>query len=278
MKLVFGVIIKMAKQNMLLVDVGNSSVKWAQVYSNNLSAMSQQQYPEKITAFFFIKCWNDLDKPEKVIVSCVANKQVWQALQKACDQLWAIQVEKTVSIKEGFGLVNAYIEPSELGSDRWCAMIGAFHEIDSDFIVVDCGSAITIDVVKLLGKHHAGKHLGGYILPGLVMMKQILGTQTAEVNVGLNHTNLTLTPANSTKDCVDSAIYLAVVKLIEAVFEQQAKQVKNMQCLLTGGDASLVAELLSIKYVMMPDLVLRGLATIAGTRLENKNNQESPYL
>ena len=253
----------MTKQNTLLIDIGNSSVKWEHIERGstiNVSAMSQQYYPEKVSSSFFIESWKTLDNPENIMVSCVANQQVWQALEQACEQLWAIQVKRITSVKEGFGLVNAYNEPSDLGSDRWCAMIGASHEIDSDFIVVSCGSAITIDVVKL-----SGKHLGGYILPGLAMMKKSLGTYTAEVKVDLNLSKSDLTPSNTTKGCVNSAVYLSVVKLIEAVFEQQAKQSKSVQCLLTGGDAAFVAELLSIKCVMMPDLVLRGLAVIAAT-------------
>ena len=266
---VFGVISKMTKQNILLVDVGNSSVKWSLADSsgsNDLSVMSQQIYPEKISASFFIECWDSLDKPETVIVSCVANKQVWLALEQACDQLWTIKAKKINSIKEGAGLVNAYLVPSDLGSDRWCAMIGALHELDSDFIVVSCGSAITIDIVK-----SSGKHMGGYILPGLVMMKKSLGTYTAGVKVDLTLSRSALTPANTTTGCVDSAVYLSVVKLIEAVFEQQAKQGKSVQCVLAGGDAQLVAEFLSIEYVMMPDIVLRGLAVIASTDLEKNN-------
>ena len=265
---VLGVTNKMSKQDILLVDVGNSSVKWSlinKVAMDDLSGMSQQLYPEKINISFFIKCWESLPRPEKVVVSCVANKHVCQALEQACEQLWAIQAERIISVKEGFRLVNAYDQPSDLGSDRWCAMIGAFHELDSDFIVVSCGSAITIDVVKSLGNHHSGKHIGGYILPGLTMMKKSLGTHTANVKVDLTLSQSALTPSNTTRGCVDSAVYLSVVKLIEAVFEQQAKQAKNMQCLLTGGDAALVAELLSIKCVMIPDLVLRGLAIIAAT-------------
>jgi len=266
-KSVFGVRNKMAKQNTLLVDIGNSSVKWHLITAaatKKIPVMLQQQYPKDISKSSFIQYWEMLDKPEKVVVSCVANKHTWQALEQACEELWSIKVERITSVKEGFGIVNAYKQASDLGSDRWCAMIGALHVIESGFIVVDCGSAITIDVVSQLGKH-----LGGYILPGFSMMKQSLGMHTAEVQVDLDFITPILTPSNSTQGCVDSAIYLSVIKLIETVFEQQEKQGKEVQCVLTGGDAALVAKLLSIKYVMMPELVLDGLAIIAGVGLEN---------
>ena len=263
----------MTKQNTLLVDIGNSSVKWGQIEggsTKSVSAMSQQYYPENVSSSFFIECWKMLDKPENIIVSCVARHQVWQALEQACEQLWALQVKKISSIKKGFGLVNAYKQPADLGSDRWCAMIAALNETTTDFIIVSCGSAITLDVVS-----SSGKHLGGYILPGLAMMKKSLASDTADVKVTLEQIKPSLLPANSTAGCVDSAINLAAVKLIEAVYQQQKKSAESVQCLLTGGDAAFVADLLSIKCVMMPDLVLRGLATIAATH-KNNNNQESP--
>ena len=260
---------KMTKKNILLVDVGNSSVKWRLINScssSNLTDMLRQEYLGSISSDLFINVWDTLDKPTKVIVSCVAEKRVWHAVQQACDHLWTIQPEKILSRKEGFGIVNAYEKPSDLGSDRWSAMIGAYHEIGSDLIVVDCGSAITIDVIK-----SSGEHLGGYILPGLSMMKTSLLSGTADVHADLKLTKRSLTPGNSTTSCVDSAILLSVVKLIETVFKQQKKQTDKVQCVLTGGDASLVAKLLSTKYVMIPDLVLRGLAQIA-IAVEHTNN------
>lgn len=256
----------MANQNILLVDIGNSSAKWSLYNSANstLAVMSQQRSPDNIDSTFFINCWKCLDKPEKVIVSCVASKKVWLALEQACNQLWAIQVEKVVSLQQGFGVINAYKQFNDLGSDRWCAMIGAGHEFESDIIVIDCGSAITIDVLS-----RSGNHLGGYILPGIAMMKRSLGLNTAEVKITKSDTRLTLTPSATTTDCVESAVYLAVVKLIEAVFKQQGSQSKGAQCVLTGGDAPLIAELVSMKYIMMPDLVLRGLAVIAESGSSN---------
>lgn len=244
----------------LLVDAGNSAVKW--LLSTELSQSNQlrKSYPDKVTDAFFIENWKNIDKPERVIVSCVAGEHVWQMLNKACQQLWSIDAEQVTSTKEGFGLINAYEQPAMLGSDRWCAMIGAHHEINSDFMIVDCGSAITVDVV-----HHTGDHLGGYILPGLAMMKNSLGTQAADIKIDFALGQSSLQPSSTTAGCIDAAVYLAAVKFIEAIFEQQAKQSKTFQCVLTGGDAALVADLLSIKYAMMPDVVLRGLAYIATT-------------
>lgn len=265
----------MKNQNILLVDVGNSAVKWRLLTGSkdaDVSEMSHQYYPANINSSFFNDCWRELDYPARIVVSCVAHKEVWQSLAQSCEELWGVKAEKISSEKENFGLINAYKKPAELGSDRWCAMIGACREIQSDLVVVSCGSAITVDVISYEDNQQIANHLGGYILPGLAMMKNSLGTQTAEVNIDTKVSALSLTPASSTTGCVNAAVHLAAVKLIESVVNQQLDKSKKLQCLLAGGDADIVAEFLSIKYIMMPDIVLRGLAYIAENTKEERRN------
>jgi len=272
----------------LLIDAGNSAIKWAVLKTRSESNfikessslisenkfdsdptfnMQSQQYPENTTVAFFTDQWTSLNKPLRVVVSCVASESVWLALQEACKELWDIEVNKVISLKEGFGLINAYEKAADLGSDRWCAMIGGHQLNRGAFIVVSVGSALTIDMVNDIGQH-----LGGLITPGLSMMRQSLAAHTAQVKVQTSKDSTpSLLLANSTKACVEAGIHLSVVKLIEAVYEQESKQVKNLQCFLAGGNAALIADLLSFKCVMIPDLVLRGLAVIATAQSENKN-------
>ena len=251
--------VNQTQETMLLIDIGNSSLKWALSSSSGLSAMSQQQYPESISSVFFKKQWHDLDKPSEIIVSCVANENVWKALEKACNELWNIAVRKVNSLKEEGGLLVAYEEPSHLGSDRWCAMLGALDATDSAFIVIDAGSALTIDVVN-----EFGKHLGGYIVPGINMMKQSLGVNTAQVQFDIESHSLTsLSLGQSTRSCVESGILLSAVNLIESVYKKQAQQLKNCQVYITGGDAELLAGYLSLKCAIIPALVLQGLRVLA---------------
>ena len=244
----------------LLIDIGNTSVKWATSdAARSILTMHQQQYPDSLNETFFTGLWDKESKPEKVLVSCVAGKYVWQTLDAAIQSLWDIKAQRVLSQAVGCGVINAYSHPSDLGSDRWCALVGAFHAIDSDIMVVDCGSAITIDMIN-----QAGQHRGGYILPGTLMMKQSLGRETAQVRVEADSEKQTsLAPAKTTSGCVNAAVELAAVSFIEAAFKQQLKNLPSLICVLTGGDADLIADHLTIEYVMMPDVILRGLAFIA---------------
>ena len=250
---------KQTKNNILLIDIGNSSLKWCIVDSNGLSAMSQQLYPKDITAEFFIHNWRTLEKPNDITVSCVAQDAVWQALEKACFELWDIKIQKVTSLKKQFGLINAYENVSSLGSDRWCAMLGGLHQANSAFIVINAGSALTVDVVN-----EAGQHLGGYIVPGVNMMKNSLGLHTAQVQVGSTSNVLTdLSLGRSTEGCVESGIHLLLVKFIEAIYEKVSLDMKGCQVFVSGGDAKSIADLLSFNCDVVPDLVLRGLFVIA---------------
>ena len=248
------------QDNILVVDVGNTSIKWALSSLDGLSEMMQQRYPEKDVSQFFKQCWQELEKPSEIMISCVAHESVWNALEQACFELWGFKVNKVVSMKKGYGLTNAYTEVETLGSDRWCAMIGAIQSADieakeSGFIVISAGSALTIDVVN-----EFGVHLGGYIVPGLAMMQKSLGLETAQVQTDDFDKNApSLLLANSTNKCVEAGIHLSAVKLIESVLAKET----NYQCFLTGGDANLIANLLPFKCVIIHELVLVGLARIA---------------
>ena len=247
------------KNSDLLIDIGNSSLKWCIVNSNGLSKMSQQLYPKDISADFFIQCWSTLEKPKDIVVSCVAQDTVWQALEKACFELWDIKVQKVNSLKKQFGLINAYDNVSSLGSDRWCAMLGGLEQASSAFIIINAGSALTVDVVN-----EAAQHLGGYIVPGVNMMKNSLDLYTAQVQVGSTNNVLPdLSLGHSTEDCVESGIHLLVVKFIEAIYEKVSLNMKGCQVFVSGGDAESIADLLSFNCDVVPDLVLRGLAVIA---------------
>ena len=243
----------------LLVDAGNSSVKWAMKTTAGMLAMQRSAYPEQADENFFINSWSACEKPEKVFLTCVAGERILLAIEKACMLLWSIQVERVTAKGQERGLTNAYTDLVKLGSDRWCAMIAAYSLTKSNIVVVDCGSAITIDVIN-----NMGLHMGGYILPGLYMMKQSLSQRTAEIKSDKSDQVIpSVKPATSTMACIDSGVCLASISAIEYVLAEQQNQLGELKCFLTGGDADSIAGLLSVKCQVVPNLVLHGLAVIA---------------
>lgn len=250
---------KESNRKFLLIDIGNSTVKWAISTGLDVSILQRQPYAQDVSENFFVDLWSGIEPPDRVLVTCVGNEKIRMALEAACVSLWGLIIEKVISSPKWRSLINSYTISSDLGSDRWCAMVAAHQLSHSGYIVVDCGTAVTIDVVD-----YTGQHLGGYILPGLELMRKSLGLHTAQVKVGeANNETDSLQPGISTAACVKAGILLAAVKSIESVVERQVKDNRDVRCYLTGGDADPVAALLSVKYDIIPDLVLRGLIYLA---------------
>lgn len=146
------------------------------------------------------------------------------------------------------GLTNAYAEdPSKLGVDRWLGLIGAARDCDA-LCVVGCGTAITIDVLK------GSNHKGGYILPGLRLMQDALlaGTQRVRFDDSAPYS---LALGNNTGAAVRNATAASIVALVERVVRDE----EIGALVLTGGDAQVLAPLLSVACEVDTGLLLKGL-------------------
>ncbi len=150
---------------------------------------------------------------------------------------------------------NAYSDISEYGIDRWMALIAAWKKYQSPVCVVDCGTAVTIDV---LGEN--GIHIGGLIVPGLNTMQQSLFKQTSGIPESIDPAGVDL--AINTRQAVANGCALALVSLVEHVINTSEVN-ENIMCLLTGGEADLISDLLKARHSIEPHLVLEGLAIYA---------------
>lgn len=240
----------------LLVDAGNSAVKWVSHHEIGMQQMKTAYYADNISEQFFIELWQTIERPGQVMVSCVANDTTWQAMQAAILSLWNIKAHRVVADEKGHGILNAYDNVESMGSDRWCAMIAAYSMAKGACMVVSAGSALTVDIIN-----QQGQHLGGYIVPGLSMMRQGLASNTAKVKpLADDELPVSLSPGDSTAACVESGIHLTAISLIEAVYEKQSQVEQPLHCYFSGGNAKVLAGLVNINVDIVPDLVLRGLA------------------
>ena len=121
---------------------------------------------------------------------------------------------------------------------------------------MDCGSAITIDFVL-----PGGRHLGGYILPGLRLMKESLklGTRNVAIDPDSEAEEL-LAPGRRTVEAVNHGIYMAAVSAINRVYAEVCDmEGVALPLLLTGGDARVVSRGLQVPHAVWPDMVYGGL-------------------
>jgi type III pantothenate kinase len=242
----------------LLIDMGNTRLKWAVTTGGQLLA-GQFLVNTLINRDELIKHWNGLYHPRRIAISCVSANQLLELVQAVAQQLWLdVEIIIVKSQVQAFGVINAYLHPEKLGVDRWLALVAVWQKYHSSACIVDCGTAITVDLINADGHHQ-----GGLISPGLALMKKSLGqgTEALPITAPASADSNPIKPllANDTEAAIDSGTLMAAVGLVEHVL---ANCDETRQLIFTGGDAVLIARQLNVKSIVDPDLVLRGLLCV----------------
>lgn len=232
----------------LLVDIGNSRVKWALAEAGAWLAEGACALAE--TAVLFAD-WNRFPTPARVMAANVAGDEpaasiaaYWQA--RGVPPVWAKAAAACAGVR------NLYDVPEQLGSDRFAALVGAWGRRHGACLVVSAGTAVTIDALD--GR---GEFIGGLILPGRRLMQQSLaaGTHALEEVAG----EVRDFPRN-TADAMTSGIARALGAAVEASHRRLAARAKTPPaCLMTGGDAEWLSRQVQIGAIIAPKLVLEGL-------------------
>ncbi len=236
----------------LLIDIGNSRLKWALHENTDLREGQPVSYDPNITKQLFSR-WQNISQPGCVAIANVNDSLILNQVQIVVSQLWpGIKIFKPQSLAEGYGVRNGYQTPEKLGVDRWLALVAARNYYPFSVCIVDCGTAITIDLLN-----QDGRHLGGLITPGLSLMKKALAQGTAELEF-FDHEY----PAKLA-DNTEAAIYTGALFSIAGLIEHVMLKKPGFQLILTGGDAKKIARQLTIEAMVKSDLVLSGLALVS---------------
>ncbi|MDM8565901.1 type III pantothenate kinase [Candidatus Halobeggiatoa sp. HSG11] len=236
----------------LLVDVGNTAIKWAILKQNSLSTQQSILYNFNDLERILTKIWYMLDEPEEIWISNVAGPQIKKNIIDWTIKYWQCQPNFVKTTDYKCGVKNGYKNPEQLGIDRWLGLIGANKLETGTLCIVDCGTAVTVDILA------DGQHLGGIIAPGLNVMRTALSKNTFQLeDCEQSLTKFSL--ANETNDGIILGTSYAVLGLLEYVMNELNEQPK---LILTGGDAVVIKPFLSRTYRYIPDLVLQGLKTV----------------
>ncbi len=236
----------------LAVDAGNTRIKWG-LHDGN-AWLSQGGLASKDVAGL-AEAWQGLPAPDRIVASNVAGSQVAMQIEEACKG-WPASFQWVVAVDKQCDVSNGYDIPSQLGSDRWAALIAARAIAPEGCVVVNAGTAMTVDALTA-----DGFFMGGVIVPGLALMLRALAENTAAIEeIGGHYRDI---PKN-TPDAVYSGALSAMVGAVWHMNALLAGEIKRAPtCLLSGGDAQLLLPLLSGKTRMVDNLVLEGLIRIA---------------
>lgn len=246
----------------LLVDIGNSRIKWALGDGEQISSSHAVMREKSVVPDTLAEKWQAIDAPESVWLSSVTSKLLVKRVRGFCRRTWKVPVREAVSESECAGLVNAYSEPERLGVDRWMALLGAHHRTRGPCVVADIGTAVTVDVISA-----EGRHLGGLIVPG---QELAIGAVTGKTHRVRMDRDAALEPlGRDTTDALLSGVLQSHAALIDRVVRRmQARLSTPPTVLVTGGGADKIRPLLESASRHEPDLVLLGLARYAESRAQ----------
>lgn len=249
----------------LYLDIGNTAMKWrAYPEAGGPAAVrleggrAHQRDWVRLAEELAAQC---AERVTQLEVASVAGRESDILLGEALDKALGCRPRFYYSPASDYGVTNAYAEPARLGVDRWLAVVEAWHR-DGAAIIIDCGSALTVDAVDA-----AGAHLGGYIVPGLGMLRESLFRGTAQVRV-TEAVNTGVGLGRSTSEGVEHGVLrMSVAFVADVVVELRKTLNDTCSVYLTGGDARVLQPLLPFQVPCDPDLVLDGLERVTAGNL-----------
>jgi type III pantothenate kinase len=285
--------------SVLLVDIGNTRVKWATLMQGRVGRMKAAAHKgwdgERIarhvigaglktamgaavvakargaaSAAVAAKASRSRSRSgganqiERIVVVSVAGARVDRAFAAAVRDRLGIAPEFFRSERRAGGVTTMYSEPWRLGADRLAGAIGAFYlSKRRPVCVVSIGTTMTLDFVDANGRHR-----GGAIAPAPALMVDSLlwGTHGIRRRARGGRGSRGLFARSTRSAIAEGARYAVAAVADRAVLEARAVTGRSPVLLLTGGAAPDIAPLIRSRHRYVPDLVLQGLAVIASSR------------
>ncbi|WP_334189040.1 type III pantothenate kinase [Noviherbaspirillum sp.] len=256
---------------LLLIDAGNTRVKWALMPTARLSQpdslgrWDDSGSVEHAQVGQLVDTWRNAHV-SRVILSNVAGADMRAELECALLSVLGLKpvpLEWFTSVPQLAGLRNGYRNPAQLGCDRFASAIAARALYpDEPLIVATCGTATTVDAVSA-----EGVFIGGMILPGLGLMASSLARNTAQLPEVAASLPVSTPFADHTDAAIVSGCIAAQAGAIERAVAAHASSGAAVRCILSGGAADLITPHLSFSTTRVDNLVLIGLQTVAASSL-----------
>jgi type III pantothenate kinase len=250
----------------VLVDIGNTRIKWASFESGRLASRGTTVHRGSLDAA--IAAFDAALPPKpRIVVSNVAGEPLAKRLEALVAARPGASLELVATSAERFGVRCAYADPGRLGVDRWVAVLAAHHAARAAACVLNAGTAVTFDAVDA-----GGSHLGGLIMPGAGLQAAALDRDTSNIGRTAPATavarGLELLGRN-TDAAVAHGAWLALAAALDRAVATVARALGAAPAVyLTGGDAVALQGWLETRVELRADLVLEGLALFAGASAE----------
>ncbi|MBB5410957.1 type III pantothenate kinase [Paraburkholderia sp. HC6.4b] len=263
----------------LLIDAGNSRIKWTLVQPDGTQlasgALAHDDLAGPRARSGAQPAWTDWPAPCGAWLSNVAGAEVATHIAALVDAHWPRLPLATIRASaRRCGVTNCYTTPDSLGSDRWAGMIGAHATFPGEHLLLATfGTATTLEALRA-----DGAFIGGLIAPGWTLMMRSLGEHTAQLpTLDAAHARGLLDAADTTgavrrgpffatdtPRSLSAGCTLAQAGLIERMWRDlQDEWQVPVRLVVGGGAADEVASALKVPHTRHDSLVLSGLALIA---------------
>ncbi|MFK7795056.1 MAG: type III pantothenate kinase [Gammaproteobacteria bacterium] len=248
----------------LLIDFGNSRCKWTSLSTsaNHYGLLEVNSYTyrsedsiQRMQEVFEQICFDAIQEIHAVNVLGDVFEKEFCAY---AEQHFSITNKFYSSQANGHGVTLAYANPQSYGVDRYAALIAAHHKSSGAKVIIDCGTATTVDVLD-----ESGKHLGGLIVPGVALMCASLENKASGIGEPNQAGSIQLFSDN-TADAVYSGSALVLKHGVQGIIQQIVGNIgQDAAVYVTGGESHMIG-IDDIEYVDCPNLVLDGLRIMQG--------------
>ena len=253
----------------LLVDIGNTRIKWGFLRAGKLTDCGRRAHGGRAdVAGAALRRAIAGERLELATVANVAGDRFESRIFSVLAKHGAVKVRFARVGRNRRGVRCGYRDPSRLGVDRWVSVLAAHAMSGRGAIVVDVGTTLTVDGVTA-----DGVHLGGLIVPGARLMAAALGQRTSDIG------DVPVSPppvsrgeeylGRSTAEAVNMGSWAALTGVVHKVTEHLHNAIPaGAPVFVTGGDAEVLLGQLGRVARHRPHLVLEGLALFAGRSID----------
>ena len=244
----------------VFLDIGNSRVKWAVESNGNYEycgGLEVDAFINQIESVFF----DQISHADAVYYCSVTDAHSIDTIKSLIQSHWQLIPTALSSQKDCCSLQSGYDDFHLLGDDRWMAMQGAISLTKEPVLVIDFGTAVTIDAVV------DGKHLGGFIVPGLKSLRSALAKDTADLQLVSNISSSnedqdysqSLLATNTETAILGGTLYMTAAFINQLISDLNVQLSTQFNVFVTGGDAAQLQMLIDAKTTLEEDLVLQGM-------------------
>lgn len=234
------------------IDCGNTRLKWRFVSEG--AVVQSGAINNTGDCAFMLRCVADAlcGQPDRSRMSSVRSFEINDIIEATIFAIWGVKVERPVKQEFLAGVRLAGVDYSAYGEDRWLGLLAAKAAMPGrPLVVVDSGTALTLDIMDA-----EGCFKGGLVVPGISLMLKSMAENTERL-ISPEQPRFRRMLGMKTVEAMQFGVVSMAAALIEKEYEFLGD---NAAVVLGGGDATVLAALVTIPVLHLPDLVFDGLA------------------